>query len=147
MVLNIEKFRMLEERVVETVKGRSPLMEVPYFVCLYHPKDELEILERFSHMVLRLRNKGFSAETISLSEIMVNILTSSGLLSPEIIQKEEEIRDELIPEPLYIDVCRAMNRECRAFDLNPVREDIGLNDTVRGIPLESETVDFVLLDS
>lgn len=86
---------MLEERVVETVKGRSPLMEVPYFVCLYNPKDEIEILESFSHMVLRLRNKGFSAETISLSKIMVDILTSSGLLSPEIILKEEEIRDEL----------------------------------------------------
>jgi len=93
--LNIEKFRMLEERIVETVKGRNPLMEVPYFVCLYHPKDELEILESFSYMVLRLRNRGFSAETISLSKIMIDVLTSSGMLSTEITKKEEEIRDEL----------------------------------------------------
>ena len=93
--MNIEKFRMLEERIVETVKGRNPLMEVPYFVCLYHPKDELEILESFSYMVFRLRNRGFSAETISLSKIMIDVLTSSGMLSTEITKKEEEIRDEL----------------------------------------------------
>ena len=95
MPLNREKFQRLEERVVETLEGRSPLMEVPYYVCLYHPRDEIEILESFSHMVLRLRNKGFSAETIKLSDLMLKILSDSGLLSPDITRKEEEMREEL----------------------------------------------------
>lgn len=95
MPLNREKFQRLENRVVETLEGRSPLMEVPYYVCIYPPKDELEILENFSHMVLRLRNRGFSAEMIKLSDLILEILSDSGLLSPEIIGREEEIREEL----------------------------------------------------
>ena len=95
MPLNRGKFQSLEKRVVETLRGKNPLMEVPYYVCLYHPKDELEVLENFSHMVLRLGNKGFSAETIKLSNLMLEILSNSGLLSPEIMQKEEEMREEL----------------------------------------------------
>ena len=106
MPLNRERFQRLEERVVETLKRRSPLMEVPYYVCLYHPKDELEILESFSHMVLRLRNKGFSAETIKLSDLMLEILSDSGLLFPEITQKEEEMREEL-----ERDLRRVLSRE------------------------------------
>ena len=95
MPLDREKFDELEKRVVVTLKGKSPLMEAPYYVCLYHPKNELEVIESFQNMVFRLRNKGFSAETIRLSDLMIEILSSSGLLSPEIIQKEEEIREEL----------------------------------------------------
>ena len=106
MLLNIEKFERFEDRVKETLKGKSPLMEVPYYVCLYHPTDELEALENFSHMVLRLRNKGFSAETIKLSDLMLEILADSGLLSPEIIQREEEIREEL-----ERDLRRVLSRE------------------------------------
>ena len=95
MPLSREKFQNLEERVVETLQGRSPLMEVPYYVCLYHPKDELEILESFSHMVLRLRSKGFSAETIKLSDLMLEILSDRGLLSSVTTGREEEMREEL----------------------------------------------------
>ena len=95
MPLSREKFQRLQERIVETLEGRSPLMEVPYYVCLYHPKDELEVLESFSHMVLRLRNKGFSAETIKLSDLMLEILSDGGVLSPETTEREEEMREEL----------------------------------------------------
>jgi len=95
MPLNREAFRQLEERVVETLKGKTPLLEVPYYVCLYHPRDELEILENFSNMVLRLRNKRFSAETIKLSDLMIEILDESGMLSSEITKNEEEMREEL----------------------------------------------------
>jgi len=104
--LNREKFQRLEERIMETLKGKSPLMEVPYYVCVYHPKDELEILESFSHMVLRLKNKGFSAETIKLSDLMLKILSDSGLLSSEITKKEEERREEL-----ERDLRRVLSRE------------------------------------
>jgi len=45
-----------------------------------------------------------------------------------------------------VDVCRAMGRECRAFDLNPVRDGIVRNDVAKGVPLQSASADFVLLD-
>jgi len=121
MPLNREKFGRLEERVVETLKGRSPLMEVPYYVCLYHPSDELEILENFSHMVLRLRNKGFSAETIKLSDLMIEILSSSGLLSSEVIEKEEELREELerdIRRVLAKGLVEALRERLKDRDIN-----------------------------
>jgi len=95
MPLNRVAFQQLEKRVIETLKGKTPLMEVPYYVCLYKPRDELEVLENFSHMVLRLKNKRFSAEIIKLSDLMVEILDKSGFLSSEIFSNEEETRDEL----------------------------------------------------
>jgi len=45
-----------------------------------------------------------------------------------------------------LDVCHFMNRRCVAFDLNPTRPDIKQNDAINGIPLDSESADFVLLD-
>jgi len=45
-----------------------------------------------------------------------------------------------------LDVCHFMGRRCVAFDLNPVRSDIKQNDVMKGIPLESNSADFVLLD-
>lgn len=95
MPLNRENFRKLEERVERTLEGKSPLMEVPYYVCVYHPKDELEVLESFSNMVRRLRRKGFSSEIIKLSDLMIKVLAHRGLLSQEVIEKEEDTREEL----------------------------------------------------
>jgi len=95
MPLNRESFGKFEERLVETLKGKTPLLEVPYYICLYHPKDELDALDCFNNMVLRLCNKGFSAETMSFSQLMLDCLSESGLLSPEILGDEEQIREEL----------------------------------------------------
>lgn len=121
MPLNREKLQRLEERVMETLRGGSPLMEVPYYVCLYHPKDELEVLENFSQMVLRLRNKGFSAEALKLSDLMLEILSDSGLLSPEIIQGEEETREELerdIRRVLSRDLVKVVKERLRDKNVN-----------------------------
>jgi len=95
MPLNREKFAKFEQRVMETLKGKTALLEVPYYICLYQPKDELDALECFNNMVLRLRNKGFSAETIYFSQLMLDSLAESGLLSPEILADEEKTRVEL----------------------------------------------------
>jgi DNA modification methylase len=58
---------------------------------------------------------------------------------------------ELVVDPFAgsgttLDVCYFMDRKCLAFDLNPVRPDIKQNDVTTGIPLDSESADFVLLD-
>lgn len=95
MPLNREEFKRLEERIVETLEGKRPLMEVPCYICLYNPKDELEVLENFSQMVFRLKKRGYSAESIKLSGLMIKVLEDYGFLSPHILEKEEEIREEL----------------------------------------------------
>lgn len=121
MPLNRDAFQQLEKRVIETLKGKTPLMEVPYYVCLYHPRDELEVLENFSNMVLRLENKNFSAETIKLSELMVKILDESGMLSSEIINKEEEMREALagdLRRELSVGVVHALKERLKEREIN-----------------------------
>ena len=95
MPLNRLSFSKFEERLVETLQGKTPLMEVPYYICLYHPKDEFDVLESFNNLVLRIKNKGFSAEALSLAELMIEVLSDSGLLSPEVLKEEEQMRDAL----------------------------------------------------
>lgn len=95
MPLNREKFSKFEERLIETLKGKTALLEVPYYICLYHPKDELDVVECFNNMVLRLINKGFSAEVMSFPKLMLDSLSESGLLAPEILEEEEQTRGEL----------------------------------------------------
>jgi hypothetical protein len=95
MPLNKKKFQEFERRLILTLQNKTPLMEVPYYVCLYNPKDELDVIENFSNLALRIKNKGFSSETINLGKMMINILQRSGLLSPEILKNEEHTRDTL----------------------------------------------------
>jgi len=95
MPLNRKRFQRFEEDLFLTLQGKRPLMEVPYFVCVHNPKDELEVLKSFSNLVLRIKNRGFSAERINLAQLMIDLLSQSGLLSSEILKNEESMRDDL----------------------------------------------------
>ena len=59
--------------------------------------------------------------------------------------------NDLIVDPMAgsgttIDVCKAMNRKCLAYDLNPFREDIIQNDIQKGYPPETQNCDLIFLD-
>jgi len=45
-----------------------------------------------------------------------------------------------------IDVCKAMYRRYRAYDINPIREDIKQNDIRNGYPKECRNCDLIFLD-
>lgn len=45
-----------------------------------------------------------------------------------------------------IDVCKAMYRRYRAYDLNRVRDDITPHDITTGYPKEAQNCDFIMLD-
>ena len=94
MPLNRENFQKFEDKLFLTLQGKNP-MEVPYFICLYHPKDEMEVMDTFSNLALRIKNKGFTVETFFLSKMMIEILSKFDLLSFEILDKEEQIREDL----------------------------------------------------
>lgn len=118
MPLNREKLESLEEKIVETLEGKRPLMEVPCYICLYDPKDELDALDCFSQMVLRLR-KNYSAESIKLSDLMIEILEKQGFLSPQILEKEEERREELgrdLRRILSKEIPRSLRERLRGMD-------------------------------
>jgi DNA modification methylase len=45
-----------------------------------------------------------------------------------------------------IDVCKAMNRKWKVYDLQPARSDIEKHDVTDGIPMEDNSVNFIILD-
>lgn len=45
-----------------------------------------------------------------------------------------------------IDVCKAMFRRYRAYDIDPVRDDIKKHDVTEGFPKESKNCDLIFLD-
>ena len=60
-------------------------------------------------------------------------------------------RGDLVVDPIAgsgttLDVCKEEFRKCKAFDIVSTRTDIRQNDA-RKIPLKSDTVDMVFIDS
>jgi len=95
MPLNKEKLQKFEKDLILTLQNKNPLMEVPYYVCLHNPKDEIEVLENFSNLALRIQNKGFLCKKLNLAKMMIDILNNSGLLSDEVLNDEEGMRNSL----------------------------------------------------
>jgi hypothetical protein len=59
--------------------------------------------------------------------------------------------DDLIVDPMVgsgttLDVCKSMNRECKAYDLNPTRQDITKHDITNGFPDDCKNCDLIFLD-
>jgi DNA modification methylase len=45
-----------------------------------------------------------------------------------------------------LDVCKAMSRRCRCYDIKPVRDEIQQYDITTGFPAECRGCDLVFLD-
>jgi len=59
--------------------------------------------------------------------------------------------DDLIVDPMAgsgttLDVCKTMNRNCKAYDLNPTRQDIQQHDITNGFPDDCKNCDLIFLD-
>jgi len=91
--LKRNKFVQFEERLFDTLMGRTPLMEVPYYVCYYNPKDEVEVQEEFSNLCRRVETRGFSSEEISFSKLMIEIMEREGIIKA--LDNEEQLREDL----------------------------------------------------
>ena len=90
-----DSFARMESRVEKTLRNETPLLDVPYYICLHNPKDEALVIEEFTNMAHRVNKKGFTSEVLRLSDIMIESLEERGLLEDEILDKEEEIRSDL----------------------------------------------------
>ncbi len=92
-----DRFVELERRVKETLKGARPALDVPYFRFLYGLGDGIErtcIIE-FQNMVKRLKADELSAETIFLSELLLDSLRGFGLLDEDVLKIESIDRKEI----------------------------------------------------
>jgi len=61
-------------------------------------------------------------------------------------QKGNLIVDPMAGGGSTIDACKFLNRQCLAYDINCVREDIKYNDITKGFPEETKNCDLIFLD-
>jgi len=82
----------LEDTVITAMEQKSPVIDVPYYVYLYDPAEELRALEEFQNLERRLKVRGYSTEIIWMSELMVSALKRFKLLGPDIPHIERQER-------------------------------------------------------
>jgi hypothetical protein len=90
-----ERFRRLENVVIATMERKRPVIDVPYYVFLYSPSEELRAIDEFQNLERRLNAKGFSAEAVWMPDLMISALRKFRLLDPEIVSLESERRDRV----------------------------------------------------
>jgi hypothetical protein len=86
------RFAELEERVMATVTGRRPLLDVPYYILTYDPGLELRCLKECEALCKRLQARGHSAQVISLAAWLVDALEALGCLAPAFYKVEAKDR-------------------------------------------------------
>ena len=94
MVWDKDRFEELERKVCDTLEGKRPLKEVPYYIYLYDPKDEPVAIEEFLNLERRLA-KSHSAESIWLSDMMIEVIGRLGFLGSDGVKIEKERREEV----------------------------------------------------
>lgn len=82
------RFSQLEERVLATVSGQRPILDVPYYIFPYDPILELRCLTECQALCHRLKAKGYSAEIISLAAWLVDALACLGCLDGDFPKHE-----------------------------------------------------------
>jgi len=82
----------LEDVIIATMECKRPVIDVPYYIYLYNPAEELRAIEEFQNLERRLRTKGFSTEIIWMPDLMISTLRKFKLLDPQIVSLERERR-------------------------------------------------------
>jgi len=89
------RFRRLEDVIVATMEKKRPVVDVPYYIYLYNPAEELRALDEFQNLELRLKTRGFSAEIIWIPDLMTFALKKFRLLDSKMVSQERERRDSV----------------------------------------------------
>ncbi len=80
MTWDNSRFQQLESRILLTVQGKRPSLDVPFIRFRYEPQDELRCISEFSALAKRLRVKEVSTELILLSERLLEALESMDIM-------------------------------------------------------------------
>lgn len=90
-----KRFRRLEEVLLATMEGKRPVVDVPYYIYLYNPAEELRALDEFQNLERRLKARSFSAEIVWMPDLMTFALKKFRLLDPEVVSMEGERRGSM----------------------------------------------------
>jgi hypothetical protein len=85
-----KRFRRLEDVIIATMEGKRPVVDVPYYIYLYNPAEELRALDEFQYLDGRLKTKGFSTEIVWMPDLMISALKKFRFLDPDVASLERE---------------------------------------------------------
>ena len=102
-----KRFSRLQDMIIATMEGKRPVIDVPYYIYLYNPSEELRALEEFQNLERRLGVKGFLTEIVWLSDLMIFALKKFRLLDAKVVDSERERRgsvqrdmERILPEEI-----------------------------------------------
>jgi hypothetical protein len=97
MTWDTNRFDDLESRVMATIAGGRPALDVPFFRFLYGPKDGVEhiCIREMQKMVDRIRARGYTAESIFLSTVFIDTMKELGFLDADVVAKEAKGRSDI----------------------------------------------------
>ena len=94
MNLSKSSFKDLESKIIATLDGRR-VLDVPYYRYIYPPEKEKLCIDLFENFCDILKRKKYSAETVYISEILVEALKNLGFLSESLLKVEEQNLKEI----------------------------------------------------
>ena len=96
------RFKLLQEKVKDTLSGERPLIDVPYYIYCYEPSLELVALKEFRNLESRLKHN-FDIETISFGDLFWEGMKNAGFMSEKYAEYEvnrESFADDISREVL-----------------------------------------------
>lgn len=120
MSLSKNSFEELESKIIATLEGKR-FLDVPYYRYLYPPNKELACIKMFETFYNILNKKGYSAEIIYLSEIIIEALNNLGFLSKSHIEVEEENFEDIennLEEVLVDEVVNLLKDKLKSKNIN-----------------------------
>lgn len=94
MIWDKKKAQEFESEVIATLNGKK-FMDLPYYRYLYSPEEEVNCIKEFKKLCNILKSKGYSVETIYMSQILIRALQNLGFLDDSIIKVEEKSFSEI----------------------------------------------------
>ncbi len=94
-----ERFNRLESRIIATLEGKRPEVDVPFYRYLYSPDQEVMSIREFKKLRDRIKAKGYSSDCVYMSNIFIKSMDKLGLYSEKNLPSERGNR-EIISEDL-----------------------------------------------
>ena len=76
-----ERFNRLESRILATLEGKRPNVDVPFYRYLYSPDQEVMSIHEFKKLRDRIKAKGYSSDCVYMSNIFIKSMDNLGLYS------------------------------------------------------------------
>ena len=93
MTWDKKSFELLRAEIASSLAGKHPAGDVPFFVYLYEPREELRCLTQFAAAARALEGKGFRAQVIYLGQVLAHVFRTSLSLYMTEPGKRAEARD------------------------------------------------------